>query len=154
MLTILYRAMRTDGPAAVLLIRIAVGSVFLSEGIQKFLFPAEIGAGRFEKIGLPAPEFLGPFVGTFEIVCGTLLLLGLLTRLAVIPLIVVMVVAILSTKIPILLDKGFWQTAHDSRTDFAMLLGSIFLLITGAGSLSLDSRLARHVTYDGAQPLE
>ena len=141
--------MRTDGPAAVLLVRVAVGSVFLSEGIQKFLFPAEIGAGRFEKIGLPAPEFLGPFVGTFEIICGTLVLLGLLMRFAVLPLIVIMVVAILSTKIPILLDKGFWQMAHDSRTDFAMLLGSLFLLITGAGPLSLDFQFGRNAAGEG-----
>ena len=134
---------RSPAPNAVILIRIAIGCVFLSEGIQKFLFSAEIGSGRFAKIGLPWPEFLGPFVGTFEIVCGLLVLLGLLTRLAVIPLIVIMLVAILSTKIPILLDRGFWAMAHESRTDFSMLLGSIFLLIVGAGRLSLDAYLTK-----------
>lgn len=138
---LLNRIAETNVPSSVILIRLAVGSVFFSEGIQKFLFPAEIGAGRFAKIGLPWPELLGPFVGTFEIVCGVLVLLGLLTRLAVIPLIVVMLVAISSTKIPILMDRGFWSMAHESRTDFAMLLGSIFLLIVGAGRLSVDSRL-------------
>lgn len=140
-MTFFERIISTNAPAAIILIRVAVGAVFLSEGIQKFLYPAEIGAGRFAKIGLPSPEFLGPFVGTFEIVCGVLVLLGLMTRLAVIPLIVIMLVAISSTKIPILLDKGFWSMAHESRTDFAMLLGSIFLLIVGAGRLSIDSRL-------------
>lgn len=138
------KLMISTAPQAVILIRLAVGLVFLSEGIQKFLYPAEIGAGRFAKIGLPSPEFLGPFVGTFEIVCGVLVLLGLVTRLAVIPLIVIMLVAILSTKVPILLDKGFWSMAHDSRTDFAMLLGSIFLLIVGAGRLSIDATLTDH----------
>ena len=133
----------TKGSAAVILIRAAVGAVFLSEGIQKFLFPAEIGAGRFAKIGLPSPEVLGPFVGTVEIICGVLVLLGLLTRLAVIPLIVIMLVAITSTKIPILLDKGFWSMAHDSRTDFSMLMGSLFLLIVGAGRLSVDANLGQ-----------
>lgn len=123
------------------MIRLTVGLVFLSEGIQKFLFPAEVGAGRFAKIGLPSPEILGPLVGTFEIVCGVLVVLGLLTRVAVIPIIVIMLVAIFSTKVPILIDKGLWSMAHDSRTDFAMLLGSIFLLIVGAGRLSIDSRL-------------
>jgi uncharacterized membrane protein YphA (DoxX/SURF4 family) len=137
----LNRITATSAPASVVLVRVAVGCVFLSEGIQKFLFPADIGAGRFAKIGLPAPEFLAPFVGTFEIVCGTLVLLGLLTRLAAIPLIVVMLVAISSTKVPILLDKGFWAMAHEARTDFAMLLGSIFLLIVGAGRYSIDARL-------------
>lgn len=77
----------------------------------------------------------------FEIVCGGLVVLGLITRLAVIPLIVIMLVAISSTKVPILFDKGFWSMAHDSRTDFSMLLGSTFLLIVGAGRLSLDSYL-------------
>jgi uncharacterized membrane protein YphA (DoxX/SURF4 family) len=137
----LNRITSTAAPPSVVLVRVAVGCVFLSEGMQKFLFPADIGAGRFAKIGLPAPEFLAPFVGTFEIVCGTLVLLGLLTRLAAIPLISVMLVAISSTKVPILLDKGFWAMAHEARTDFSMLLASIFLLIVGAGRYSVDARL-------------
>ena len=112
--------MGSNAPAAVILVRLSVGLVFMSEGIQKFLFPAEIGAGRFAKIGLPSPEFLGPFVGTTEIVCGVLVVLGLVARFAVIPLIVIMLVAISSTKIPILTDKGFWSMAHEARTDFAM----------------------------------
>jgi putative oxidoreductase len=133
--------MRTDAPAAVILIRLVVGLVFISEGIQKFINPSEVGSGRFTKIGLPAPEILAPFVGTFEIVCGILITIGLLTRLAVIPTIIIMLVAISSTKIPILLDKGFWAMAHEARTDWSMLLGSIFLLIVGAGALSFDARL-------------
>lgn len=133
--------MRTDAPSAVILIRLVVGLVFLSEGIQKFINPAEVGAGRFTKIGLPSPEILAPFVGTFEIVCGILITIGLLTRLSVIPTIIIMLVAISSTKIPILLDKGFWAMAHEARTDWSMLLGSIFLLIVGAGAWSVDARL-------------
>lgn len=140
-MSVFHRIVESRAPAAVVLIRLTVGLVFLSEGIQKFLFPAEVGAGRFAKIGLPSPEILGPLVGTFEIVCGVLVVLGLLTRVAVIPIIVIMLVAIFSTKVPILIDKGLWSMAHDSRTDFAMLLGSIFLLIVGAGRLSIDSRL-------------
>ena len=131
----------STAPRSVILIRLIVGAVFLSEGIQKFLYSAELGAGRFVKIGIPFPQIMGPFVGVIEIVCGTLILLGLLTRLAAIPLIINMLVAISSTKIPILLKSGFWSMAHESRTDFAMLLGSIFLLITGAGLWSLDARL-------------
>src|SRR5439155_157781 len=76
----------TNAPAATFLVRILVGSVFLSEGIQKFLFPAELGAGRFAKIGVPAPDIMGPFVGACEVVCGALLIIGLLTRLAAIVL--------------------------------------------------------------------
>src|SRR5262252_4651161 len=73
--------------AAVLLIRVLVGRVFLSAGIQKFLYPAALGVGRFEKIGIPFPALFAPFVGVVEIVCGMLLIIGLLTRLAAIPLI-------------------------------------------------------------------
>jgi len=87
-----------------------------------------------------------------------LILLGLLTRLAAIPLIIDMLVAILSTKVPILLGHGFWGfslrnlpyvgfwgMAHEARTDFSMLLGSVFLLIVGAGRWSLDAHLIRSV---------
>lgn len=133
----------TAVPRIVVLIRLMVGAVFLSEGIQKFLFPAVRGAGRFVKIGLPAPEFLAYFVAVFEIVCGILILAGWLTRLAAIPMIINMLVAIGSTKIPILLQSGFWQMAHEARTDFSMLLGAVFLLLTGGGDWSLDRRFSQ-----------
>jgi len=129
-------------PAAVLLVRIAVGWVFLSEGIQKFLFPEALGVGRFVKIGIPWPSVSAPFVGVVETVCGALMLLGLLTRLAAVPLIIDMMAAIGTTKIPMLLKSGFWAAAHEARVDGSMLLGSIFLMIVGAGAASLDARIA------------
>jgi putative oxidoreductase len=150
-MSLIQRIVATSAPASVILIRLLVGAVFLAEGIQKFLFPAEVGAARFAKIGIPAPDLMGPFVGVVEILGGSLLLLGLLTRLAAIPLIINMAVAIISTKIPILLGHGFWGfslrqlpyygfwgMAHEARTDFSMLLGSLFLLIVGAGAWSID----------------
>ena len=143
----------TRAPASVLLIRVMVGVVFLAEGVQKFLYPDELGVGRFIKIGIPAPEVMGPFVGVVEIVCGGLLILGLLTRLAAIPLIINISTAIVSTKIPMLLGHGFWGFAlaklprygflsmmHEARTDFSMLLGLLFLLIVGAGAWSMDAK--------------
>lgn len=132
--------MTTTAPASVILIRIVVGGVFLSEGIQKFLFPNDLGVGRFIKIGIPAPQIMAPFVGVVEIVCGALLIFGLITRLAAIPLVIDMLVAISTTKIPILIKSGFWAMAHEARVDYAMLLGSIFLLIVGAGQWSIDAR--------------
>ncbi|WP_291064561.1 MULTISPECIES: DoxX family protein [unclassified Empedobacter] len=135
------KIIHTDNSKTTILVRLIVGAVFLSEGIQKFLFPATRGAGRFEKIGMPAPEFLGSFVGTFEILCGVCVLLGLLTRLASIPLIIIMLVAIVTTKADVLVNEGFWEMLHGSRTDWAMLLGSIFLLIKGSGYWSLDKQL-------------
>ena len=144
----------THAPCATVLIRLIVGGTFLSEGIRKFLFVDELGVGRFVKIGIPHPEVMAPFVGVCEIVCGALLIRGLLTRLAAIPMIVNISVAILSTKIPLLLGHGFWMfnlpkansygfwtMAHEARIDFAMLLGGIFLLIVGAGCCSIDALL-------------
>ncbi len=155
-MTLFQKTIRTSAPASTILIRLVVGGIFLSEGIQKFLLPGETGAGRFAKIGIPSAEIMGPFVRVLEIVCGTLILVGFLTRTAAIPLIINMLVAILSTKIPILLGHGFWGfslrtvpyggfwgMAHEARTDFAMLLGSVFLLIVGAGAWSLDARLSK-----------
>lgn len=134
---------KTDNSATTLLIRLMVGVVFLSEGIQKFLFPAIRGAGRFVKIGLPEPEFLVPFVGSFEILSGTLIIMGLFTRLAAIPTLIIMLVAIYTTKIDILLNQGFWEMLHAARTDWSMLLGSIFLIIKGGGYMSVDNCLTR-----------
>jgi putative oxidoreductase len=123
-MTIQQKIISTSAPGAVILIRLVVGAVFLSEGVQKFLFPADLGGGRFVKIGIPAPGFTAPFVGVCEIACGVLILVGLLTRLAAIPLIIDMLGAISTTKIPILLKSGFWAMAHEARVDYAMLLSS------------------------------
>lgn len=147
---------RMAAPAATILVRLVVGAVFLSEGFQKFLFAEALGEGRFARIGLPAPHFLASTVGAVEVVCGALVLAGLLTRVASVPLIVVMLGALITTKLPILLGHdvgpfvvrsldryGFWSMAHESRTDFAMLLGSVFLLIVGPGPWSVDARRRR-----------
>jgi putative oxidoreductase len=117
----LKKLLQTDRSFTTLLIRLMVGGVFLSEGIQKFLFPAIRGAGRFEKIGLPSPDFLGSFVGTFEILSGAFILLGLFTRLAALPTLIIMIVAIYTTKIDILVSQGIWEMLHAARTDWSML---------------------------------
>jgi putative oxidoreductase len=142
-MTFFQKLVSTNAPAAVILIRLILGGVFLSEGIQKFLFPEDLGMARFTKIGIPAPEIMAPFVGVCEIVCGVFFILGLLTRFAAITMIINMLVAISTTKIPILLQDGFWKMAHEARTDYAMLLGSVFLLLVGAGSWSLDAKITR-----------
>jgi putative oxidoreductase len=145
----------TRAPGWSILVRLLVGLVvFLPEGIQKLAFPEILGAGRFASIGIPDPGFMGPLVGCVEIVCGTLIILGLLTRLASIPLIIIMLVAIVSTKVPILLGHevwmfhlpklpryGFWSMMHEARADFDMLLALVYLLIEGAGTWSLDALL-------------
>jgi uncharacterized membrane protein YphA (DoxX/SURF4 family) len=150
-------------PGWTILIRFLVGLVvFFPEGIQKLAFPDILGTGRFANVGIPFPEFMGPFVGVVETICGALIILGLLTRLAAIPLIIIMIVAIVSTKVPILLGHdfwifhlpelaryGFWSMMHEARDDFGMLLGSLYLVIEGAGAWSLDALLSQ----DRPQPL-
>ncbi len=138
---------------AVVLIRLMVGGVFLSEGLQKFLLPDSLGVGRFARIGIPAPELTAPLVGTVEMVCGFLVLAGLFTRVSAALLMGVMAVALFTTKVPILLGTSFLglelrslpqygllSMLHEARTDLSMLLGSAFLLLEGAGPWSLDSR--------------
>jgi putative oxidoreductase len=148
----------TDAPGWSILVRLLVGLVvFLPEGIQKLIFPDILGAGRFARIGIPFPDVMGPFVGVVETVCGALIIVRLFTRLAAIPLIIIMIVALISTKLPILLGRdiwifhlaqdirrtGFWSMMHEARADLTMLLGCIYLLIVGAGCWSLDALIQR-----------
>lgn len=147
----------TTAPGWSILIRLLVGLVvFLPEGYQKFAYADILGASRFARIGIPLPNLMGPFVGAVEITCGALIIVGLLTRLAAIPLIIVMLVALVSTKLPMwtgqdvwifhvpkLARYGFWSMAHEARTDLTMLLGCIYLLIEGAGAWSIDALLLR-----------
>ena len=150
-----------NAPASVILIRLMVGGVFLVEGILKFMYPDALAAGRFAKIGIPFPHVMGPFVGGVETVCGALVLVGLFTRIAAIPLLLTISVAILSTKIPMLLGHdflgfhvaklahyGFLSMMHEARADFSMFLGSIFLILLGGGRWSFDASLFK----GGAKP--
>ncbi|QZT39148.1 DoxX family protein [Halosquirtibacter xylanolyticus] len=135
----------TSSSRSISIIRLMVGTVFLSEGIQKFLFPAIRGAGRFAKIGLPNPDLLGNFVGTCEIIFGLMILIGLLTRLSSLVTFTIMCVAIITTKIPMLASHDIWYMLHQARTDWAMLLGSLFLIINGGGSISLDRLIQQNI---------
>ena len=142
-------------PRAVFLVRLAIAFVFVTEGIQKFLYPEALGIGRFAKIGIPYPDISAPFVGGVEIACGAVILLGLFTRLAAFALVVDMIVAIVATKVPILLGygfggfadpigpTGFWSMAHAARTDLAMLLGCLFLVAVGPGTMAIDGNVKR-----------
>lgn len=150
-----------NAPAATILIRLMAGGVFFWEGILKFVFPSQ-GVGRFTKIGIPLPELNAYFVGGLEIVGGILLLLGFLTRFIAIPFIIEMVVAILSTKIavatgtsplplpPVAPQTGFAAVLHEVRSEYAQLLSVTFLLIVGAGPLSVDALLRRRTRIAAA----
>ncbi len=150
------RLLHAEGPPAVICVRLLVGLVFLSEGIQKFLYPHQLGPGRFERIGIPAATFFANLDGVVEIVCGTGVILGLLTRIAAVPLLIDIIGAIVLTKIRELQPggfrgvEGFWGMAHDARTDLSMVLGLIFLLWAGPGQWSLDAWLAKPATVSNA----
>ncbi|OBA87619.1 DoxX family protein [Mycobacteriaceae bacterium 1482268.1] len=139
---------------AVVLIRLYVGLIFAGEGVLKFLRPDALGPGRFEKAGIPAGAILANLDGTVEILCGVLILVGLMTRLATVPMIVDMIGALTITKFPLLWgdaplypkEGGFWDFFHEGRLEMAMLCGSVFLLVVGAGAYSLDSRVNRSGT--------
>jgi putative oxidoreductase len=134
---------------SILVIRLAVGLIFFTQGLLKYIDP-NMGVNRFTKIGFPHPYFTAHFVGTFEMICGFLMLIGLVTRVAVIPLVIVICAAIATTKIPELShpNQGFWFMVSDARADFAMLMSLLFLLRAGAGSWSFDTRLVRSTTPD------
>lgn len=154
----LSRLIRTSAPGAVLWIRFYVGAVFLCEGILKFLRPASLGTGRFATAGIPAPGSFAALDGVLEIGCGVLILVGLFTRLAAVPMVVDMIGALVITKLPILWghaplfkgESGWWDFAHEARLDVAQLCGSVFLLLVGAGRYSLDTRLDLALTEPAA----
>ena len=129
------------GPASIVLIRLAAGLIFLTQGILKYIDP-KMGVVRFTRIGFPHPYLTACFVGTFEIVCGFLVLLGLWTRVASVPLLIVISTAIATTKIPELFraSQGFWYMVSDARTDFAMVCSLLFLIWMGSGAWSVDEK--------------
>ena len=135
-------ASRLNHARAAIFIRLAVGIIFLTQGILKYIDP-HMGVLRFARIGFPFPGFTAHFVGAFEIVCGLLVVIGLFTRLASVPLLIVILTAIAATKIPELWrpDQGFWFMVSDARTDFAMTMSLLFLIVVGSGNWSLDTKL-------------
>ena len=136
------KILQTSDSNYLILVRLMTGFIFLSEGIQKFLFADALGVGRFIKIGIPFPEFSAPFVGIIEITGGILLVFGFLTRIAALLLLINISVAIISTKIP-MLQNSFWTFAHEARTDFCMFIGTLLLLIAGGGNFSIDYKLIK-----------
>jgi len=137
------------GKSSIVIIRLMAGAVFFFEGILKFVY-ANQGVGRFTKLGFPFPETTAHLIATGEIIGGLLLLLGLFTRFVAFYFIVQMIVAVLSTKIGLYFGNsplpmpavppkmGMWAVEHESRADYAQIMTCLFLLIEGAGRMSVD----------------
>jgi putative oxidoreductase len=144
----------TTAPRATALIRLMAGAVFLSEGILKFVYTNQ-GVGRFTKLGFPFPNTMATAIGVFEIVGGIMLISGLFTRLVAIGFSFEMIVAMLTTKISLYLGTsplpapaaapkvGIWAVLHETRSDWAQLMCCVFLIVVGAGVLSLDARRSK-----------
>ena len=126
-----------------ILIRVIVAVVFLTEGVLKFAYPGEYGAGRFTQIGIIYPQVLGPLVGVVEIVAGAAVLANFYAGDAAILLLAVIITALVTTKIPTLLGRplgpfavpknvshfGVLGFLHEARTDLAMLFGLVAIAI-------------------------
>ncbi|MBV9949782.1 MAG: DoxX family protein [Myxococcales bacterium] len=125
---------------ALLVGRLAVGLLFLSTGWGKVHDLGKV-AQFFEKLGIPAPAFHATLVGYSELICGALLVLGLLTRLATIPLAISMIVAILTAKRPDL--HGLFDLV--GFDEFTYLCVLVMIAILGPGAASLDAVLARKI---------
>ncbi len=127
---------KTKNDLAIIFIRIFVGGIFILEGTHKLFTPA--GVAKFTDIGFSNPEFVSAFASSFEIICGILVLIGFFTRYATIPLIIIMITAIFTTKIPQFDTKPVFDVLHATRLDFALLLSGVFLLLSGGGKYSVD----------------
>lgn len=134
----IIRILSTRNDGKTVLIRLIVGLIFISEGIQKYLVVTMLGPAYFKEIGFGHPMFWSYFTGAFEIVCGFMILFGLLTRLASIPLLIIMIAAFITTKLPILTEKGLLTFLHEYRIDFSLTLLLILLVVYGGGKWSVD----------------
>jgi len=141
--SIKLKILNTESDYKIIVMRIIVGLIFISEGILKYLMMQWLGPGRFTEIGFRDAFFWAYFTGAFEVICGILVLLGLLTRLASIPLLIIMITAFITTKLPILTTQGFWTFIHDYTTDFSLTLLLIMLIICGGGKWSIDLKISQ-----------
>jgi uncharacterized membrane protein YphA (DoxX/SURF4 family) len=140
---IMTNILNTANDSKLIFARVATGLIFLSEGIQKYLIVSMIGPAYFKEIGFGHPLFWAHFTGAFEISCGILILIGLITRIASIPLLIIMIAAFFTTKLPLLLNSGFLTFAHEYRIDFALTMLLLLQIIYGGGKWSADLKISQ-----------
>jgi putative oxidoreductase len=130
-----------------LLARLVIGAIFVPTGWGKLHALPDI-VGFFRELGIPYPEIQAPFVSGVELVCGALVLAGLATRLAAVPLIGTMVVAILTAIWPQL--DSWREIFGKEELHYVALLA--YLVVSGPGVLSLDALIARRIETPAAGP--
>ncbi len=133
-------------PSPPLLARVSVGLVFLSTGWGK-LQNLDRVIELFRSLGIPAPEYQAPFVAATELSCGLLLVLGLATRFAAVPLVVTMIVAI---------RAALWEELEGvvdlfGREEYLFIVLLAWLAIAGAGAVSLDAIIPRTLRTGAAR---
>lgn len=121
-----------------LVARVALGVVFMLSGWGK-LHDLEKVTAFFTEIGIPAPAFQATLVSCVELIGGGLLLIGLLTRFAAVPLLITMVVAILTALRENI--HGFGDLV--GLLEFAYIALLLWLAVAGGGKLSLDYLVVR-----------
>lgn len=134
--------LKTDQDSKIVFIRLIVGTIFIFEGILKYKMLEWLGPGRFTEIGFHHAFFWAYFTGAFEIICGSLVLFGFYTRLAAVPLFIIMIVAFFTVKLPLIWNQGFWTFIHDDTTEFSLTILLFLLLYYGGGRWSVDRKLA------------
>ncbi|MBN2862751.1 MAG: DoxX family protein [Bacteroidales bacterium] len=139
--SIMTQILNTEDDSKIIIIRLIVGLIFIIEGVLKYKMVQWLGPGRFTEIGFSDAFFWAYFTGAIEIICGLLILAGLFTRLASVPLLIIMITAFITTKLPVLSTEGFWIFSHEYSIDFSLTLLLILLIIYGGGKWSLDLKL-------------
>ena len=131
----------TENDNKIIYLRSIVGLIFITEGILKYLYLEVYGPSFFNEIGFRYAFFWAYFTGAFEISCGFLVIIGLFTRIASIPLLIIMIIALITTKLPLLANRGFWTFAHECRLEFSLTVLLVLLIIYGGGKWSADLKI-------------
>ena len=135
--------LNTGSDSKIIFVRVIVGLIFISEGIQKYVVITMLGPEFFSGIGFRNPVFWAYFTGAFEMSCGLLILVGFLTRVASVPLLIIMMVAFVTTKLSLLTTHGFLTFAHEYRIDFSLTILLVLLMIYGGGKWSFDLKILK-----------
>lgn len=130
------RALPGSISAALLVLRVVIGAVFIAHGAQKLFFYGFAGtSGSFAQMGVPLPDLAGPLVGLIEFVGGIALVLGIATRIAAVLLAIDMIVAVFLVHLPF----GIFAADGGYELPLALIGGAVAVILAGAGRYSLDA---------------